>query len=158
MSTKEAKKQPKKRMHPDLVRFIRDFVLYHVGRRGRQRTAEALGISRQTLWRYLEYDHDGSAVPSAVMRTVGGSIKGLEGEVIAGDARVLVWQQCGSGLGNSPPVGIVPDASLPGIVDWTQRLAEAYPVPSDRSPRPNPDALYRSRLRASMPEPSRQLE
>ena len=378
-------------MHPELVRYIRDFVLYHVRRRGRQRTAEAFGISRQTLWRYLEYGHDGSTVPSAVMRTVGGSIKGLEeawlslirerplpeldvselplsddlehtlllvcatplasaeelslfgripastmrdrlgrltkrglidsishrlsalgprpqrryfptkegivaggatdesqlhylqtypvsrqwfrllserldavavlyhvaslvaeadplakpmrvdhyrqgpcdalltlsdgrsigllrqgptlptsnlrfllrslfrldykdrpqvtlvltpsdqatrrairslgdpsrhhrmfvateGEVIAGDVEALVWQQCGSGLGNSPPVGISPDVPLSIVVAWTQRLAETYPVPSGDPPRPDPDALYRSRLRASMPEPSRQLE
>ena len=378
-------------MHPDLVRYIRDFVLYHVRWRGRQRTAEAFGVSRQTLWRYLEYGHDGSTVPSAVMRSVGGSIKGLEeswlglrgerplpeldvselplsdgledtlllvcatplasaeelshigripvstirdrlgrlteqglirsishrlsalgprpqrryfptkegivaggatdeslshflrtypvsrqwfrllaerldavavlyhvaglvaeadplakplrvdhyrqgpcdalltlsdgrsigllrqgptlptsnlrfrlrslfrldykdrpqvtlvltpsdqstrrairslgdpsrhhrmfvateGEVIAGDVEALVWQQCGSGLGNNPGVRISPDVPLSIIVDWTQRLAETYPVPSDQPPRPNPDALYRSRLRASMPEPSKQLE
>ena len=54
----ETTTQPRKtRMNPELASIIRDFVRHHAQRRGRQRTAEAFGVSRQTLWRYLEYGH-----------------------------------------------------------------------------------------------------
>ena len=92
----ETRIRPKKtRMDPELVSIIRDFVWHYVRRRGRQRTAEAFGVSRQTLWRYLEYGLEGSSLPSVVMRSVGGSIKGLEG----------AWREL---IGDLPPPEVDP--------------------------------------------------
>ena len=63
---------------PDLERAIRDYVRYYVLRHGRRKTAEVLGVSRHTLWRFLERGHMGHAVPSAVLNSVGGNIATLE--------------------------------------------------------------------------------
>ncbi len=45
-----------------------------------------------------------------------------EGELLAGDHTGAVWQQCGSGLGEDPPVRIDTDASLAGMLSWAERL------------------------------------
>ena len=37
-----------------------------------------------------------------------------EGELLAGDHTGVVWQQCGYGLGQYPPVEISPETSLAG--------------------------------------------
>ena len=79
-----------------------------------------------------------------------------EGELLAGDHTGVVWQQCGSGLGEDPPVRIDPDASLAGILAWMERLLESHSLRRD-NPKPDPDALYPSGVRAAMPEPSQQL-
>ena len=77
-----------------------------------------------------------------------------EGELLAGDHKGVVWQQCGSGLGDDPPVRISPDASLPGILAWAERLlGSSYSFLRD-SPKPNPGTLYPSGIQAAMPEPS----
>ncbi len=73
---------------------------------------------------------------------------------MAGDHKGVVWQQCGSGLGDDPPVRISPDASLPGILAWAERLlGSSYSFLRD-SPKPNPGTLYPSGVQAAMPEPS----
>ena len=81
-----------------------------------------------------------------------------EGELLAGDPHGgVVWQQCGNGLGDDPPVRVSPDVSLTNILAWAERLLEAsYSFLRD-SPKPNPTTLYASRVQASMPEPSPQL-
>ena len=82
---------------------------------------------------------------------------GTEGELLAGDHRGVVWQQCGTGLGDDPPVLVSPDASLAGILAWMDRLLDSsYSFLRD-SPKPNPGTLYPSGVQASMPEPSQQL-
>ena len=59
----------------DAIRgYVRTYVLWH----GRQQAAETLGISRHTLWRFLERSHVGRAVPCAVIDTVGGSAQAIE--------------------------------------------------------------------------------
>ena len=63
---------------PDLQRAIRDYVRAYERRHGRGKTAEDLGVSRHTLWRFLERGHVGRAVPSAVLNAVGGNIAALE--------------------------------------------------------------------------------
>ena len=63
---------------PDLKRAIRDYVRAYERRHGRRKTAEDLGVSRHTLWRFLERGHVGRAVPSAVLNAVGGSVTALE--------------------------------------------------------------------------------
>ena len=80
-----------------------------------------------------------------------------EGELLAGDHTGLVWQQCGSGLGEDPPVEVSPDASLAGILTWAEGLLESsYPFLRD-NPRPDPDTLYPSDVQAAMSEPAQQL-
>ena len=44
---------------------------------GQQRTAERFGVSRQTLWRFLERDQDGRRLPRAVLGSVGDSVGAL---------------------------------------------------------------------------------
>ena len=57
---------------------IRDYVRAHEQLHGRRKTAEDLGVSRHTLWRFLEQGHVGRAVPSAVLNSVGGSARAIE--------------------------------------------------------------------------------
>ena len=45
---------------------------------GRRKAAEVLGVSRHTLWRFLERGHLGHAVPSAVLNKVGGNVQTIE--------------------------------------------------------------------------------
>ena len=78
-----------------------------------------------------------------------------EGEFLAGDHEGVVWQQCGSGLGEA--VRIDADASLGGILTLVERLLDSsYSFLRDR-PKPKPSDLYPSGVQASMPEPSQQL-
>ena len=80
-----------------------------------------------------------------------------EGELLAGDHKGVVWQQCGSGLGDDPPVRVSPDSSLPGILAWMDRLLDSsYSFLRDNS-KPNPGALYPSGVQAAMPESTQQL-
>lgn len=57
---------------------IRDYVRAHQQRHGQKQTAEAMGVSRHTLWRYLERGHAGCAVPAAVLNSVGKSAREIE--------------------------------------------------------------------------------
>ena len=80
-----------------------------------------------------------------------------EGELLAGDHNGDVWQQCGNGLGDDPPVQVSPDVSLTGILTWTERLLDSsYSFLRD-NPKPNLGTLYPSGVQASMPKPSQQL-
>ena len=80
-----------------------------------------------------------------------------EGELLAGDHNGVVWQQCGAGLGDDPPVRVSPDASLTGILAWAERLLDSSYSFLRYNPKPNPGALYPSGVQAAMPEPSQQL-
>ena len=80
-----------------------------------------------------------------------------EGELLARDHNGVVWQQCGSGLGDDPPVQVSPDVSLTDIPAWMERLLDSpYSFLRD-NPKPNSGALYPSGVQASMPEPTDQL-
>ena len=80
-----------------------------------------------------------------------------EGKLLAGDHRGEVWQQCGNGLNDDPPVQIFHDVSLTDILAWVDRLLDpSYSVLRD-SPEPNPSSLYPSGVQAAMPKPSQQL-
>ena len=75
----------------ELVVAIRDYVRAYERLHGRRKTAEDLGVSRHTLWRFLEQGHAGRAVPSAVLNSVGrsvGAIKAATLEIII-DLEVL---------------------------------------------------------------------
>ena len=84
-----------------------------------------------------------------------------EGELLAGDYRGVVWQQCGNGTEHDLPVEVAPGVSLNAIIAWTDRLAEGYAnvrkqhnPGKERVPRPDPETIYPDHLRAAMPEPS----
>ena len=63
---------------PHLERAVRDYVRAYASLHGRRKAAEVLGVSRHTLWRFLERGHTGRAVPSAVLSSVGGSVRAIE--------------------------------------------------------------------------------
>ena len=87
-----------------------------------------------------------------------------EGELLAGDHRGVVWQQCGKGTELDLPVQVAPGVSLNAIIAWTDRLAGRSAESSrqrnpgaERKPSPNPETLYPEHLRAAMPKPSELL-
>ena len=63
---------------PDLKRAVRGYVRAYAALHGRRKTAEDLGVSRHTLWRFLERGHMGRTVPSAVLNAVGGNRAALK--------------------------------------------------------------------------------
>ena len=90
--------------------------------------------------------------PSEHLRTFVAT----EGELLAGDHTGVVWQQCGSGLGEA--VRIDADTSLAGILALAECLLDSSYSFLGKSPKPNPSDLYPSGVQASMPEPTEQLE
>ena len=62
----------------DLEYAIRDYVHTYVRCRGRQKAVERFGVSRHTLWRFLDRGHMGRALPRAVLHTVGDSIEAID--------------------------------------------------------------------------------
>ena len=79
-----------------------------------------------------------------------------EEELLAGDHTGVVWQQCGSGVGEA--VRIDADASLAGILAWAERLLDSSYSFLRNRPKPKPSTLYPSGVQASMPEPTQQLK
>ena len=63
---------------PDLRRAVRGYVRAYASLHGRRKAAEDLGVSRHTLWRFLERGQRGRAVPSVVLSSVGGSVRAIE--------------------------------------------------------------------------------
>ena len=61
----------------DLDDAIRDYVHTYVRWRGRQKAMERFGVSRHTLWRFLDRGHMGRALPRAVLDGVGGSVEAI---------------------------------------------------------------------------------
>ncbi len=55
----------------DLNYAIRDYVRTYVRWHGRRKTMETFGVSRYTLWRFLDRGHMGRALPRAVIETIG---------------------------------------------------------------------------------------
>ena len=68
----------KKPVSPELAGGIRAYVRTYVLCFGRDRTARAFGVSRQTLWRFLNRGHLGRAIPCAVMEGAGRSVKSVD--------------------------------------------------------------------------------
>ena len=56
---------------PALIDAIGEYLHAHVACHGHVRTAEAFGVSRHTLWRFLERGQPGRALPRAVMSKAG---------------------------------------------------------------------------------------
>ena len=57
---------------------ISDYVHTYVRWRGRRKAIERFGVSRHTLWRFLDRGHTGRALPRAVLDTVGDSIEAID--------------------------------------------------------------------------------
>ncbi|MCY3507184.1 MAG: replication-relaxation family protein [Chloroflexi bacterium] len=64
-------------MERELYYAIGDYLLAHIERHGHARTAAAFGVSRHTLWRFLERGQPGRALPRAVMAWVGDTPRKL---------------------------------------------------------------------------------
>ena len=82
-----------------------------------------------------------------------------EPNLLAGGHESAVWQRCGTGINNLLPVEIDPGISLATIVTGMENKLEAselYQRATGHTP-PNPDGLYSTFRRASMPEPSEQV-
>ena len=71
-------KHPATENREALDEAIREYVRVHQHRHGQGKTAESLGVSRHTLWRYLEHGHAGRAVPAAVLNKVGQNVRDIE--------------------------------------------------------------------------------
>ncbi len=76
-------------MEPRLADAIGDYLLAHIERHGHARTAEAFGVSRHTLWRFLERGQPGHALPRAVMARAGDTPRKLAAatRALSGEAR-----------------------------------------------------------------------
>ena len=133
-------------------------VLSSANLRYRLRTLENLR-SRQRPTATLVITHSDQATRRA-FRTLGdpgehrSAFVATEGELLAGDAHAQVWQQCGGGHRSFLPETISPDVSLDAIMGWLGRR-ERHNT-GDR-PRPDPEEMYPSRMRALMPQPSEQV-
>ena len=136
--------------------------------RYRLRTLENLSHGQRPM-ATLALAHSDQANRRAV-RTLGGpthhrrTFVATEGELLAGDQRGVVWQQCGNGTELDLPVEVAPGVSLNAIMAWIDRVAGSSAesnrqrkLGSERKPRPNPETLYPGHLRAAMPEPSEML-
>ena len=136
--------------------------------RYRLRTLENLPHGQRPM-ATLALAHSDQANRRAV-RTLGdathhrATFVATEGELLAGDHRGVVWQQCGNGTELDLPVEVAPGVSLNAIMAWTDRLAGNSADSSrqrnpgaERPPRPDPETLYPDHLRAAMPEPSELL-
>ena len=85
-------------MEPELSDAIGDYLLAHVERHGHGRTAEAFGVSRHTLWRFLERGEPGRALPRAVMSKVGNTP-----EVLVAGTRALTGEPRTASPQRPPP-------------------------------------------------------
>ena len=133
--------------------------------RYRLRTLENLPHGQRPM-ATLVLAHSDQANRRAV-RTLGDAMQhsrtfvATEGELLAGDHRGVVWQQCGNGTELDLPVQVAPGVSLNAIIAWTDRVAGRSAEFSrqrnpgaKRKPRPDPETIYPEHLRAAMPEPS----
>ena len=65
-------------MEPRLADAIGDYLRAHIERHGRKATAGAFGVSRHTLWRFLERGQAGRALPQAVLDRVGPDLDAVD--------------------------------------------------------------------------------
>ena len=56
------------------IYLIRCYLKEHAWRHGQGRTAERFGVSRQTLWRFVDREQASRRLPRAVLDSVGGSV------------------------------------------------------------------------------------
>ncbi len=62
------------RQDTELIDAVREYLRFHARRHGQQLTAEQVGMSRSTLWRFLWKDHVSPRLVAAVTAEVGDSV------------------------------------------------------------------------------------
>ena len=128
--------------------------------RYRLRSLERLDDERPTVTLLLTYADQATR---RAVRALGDprhhrtTFVATEGELLAGGAAAVVWQQGGIGVADHPPPVIAPDAALTDIVAWAEHLLAGAPGSGRPMPTPDPDALYPADVRATRPDPARQL-
>ena len=65
-------------MEPRLADAIGDYLRAHIERHGRKATAAAFGVSRHTLWRFIERGLTGRTLPRAVLERVGPDLDAID--------------------------------------------------------------------------------
>ena len=88
----------------DLDRAIRDYVHTYVRWRGRWKAMESFGVSRHTLWRFLDRGHVGRALPRAVLDSVGDSIEAIDAATWAIVASERITANANRSAGNRSPL------------------------------------------------------
>ena len=89
----------------DLDYAIRYYVHTYARWRGRQKTMERFGVSRHTLWRFLDRGHMGRALPKAVLDTVGDSIEAIDAATWAIEASEGITANANRSARNRRPAG-----------------------------------------------------
>ena len=89
----------------DLEYAIRDYVHTYVRWRGRRKAVERFGVSRHTLWRFLDRGHMGRALPRAVLDTVGDSIEAIDAATWAIGASERITASFNRFVSPNPPKG-----------------------------------------------------
>ena len=89
----------------DLDHAIRHYMHTYARWRGRQKTMETFGVSRHTLWRFLERGHMGRALPRAVLDSVGDSIEAIDAATWAIVASERITASFNRSAGNRRPAG-----------------------------------------------------
>ena len=84
---------------------IRDYVRTYVSVRGRQKAMERFGVSRHTLWRFLDHEHLGRALPKAVLDSVGDTIEAIDAATWAIDASERIIANFNRSARNRRPLG-----------------------------------------------------
>ena len=108
--------RPRTAIDPDLFIAIWDYVHTHALRYGQRRTAQDLGVSRHTLWRFLSRFQMGRAIPRAVLNSVGATAEVLE------VARLLIDDDKSRRTSNEPSL------HLPEALEDTLQLLCATPL------------------------------
>ena len=91
--------------NPDLNEAIRDYVRTYARRHGRRKTTENFGVSRHTLWRFLDRGHMGRALPKAVMNRVGESVEEVDAATWAVEAAERIIANFNRSARNKRPAG-----------------------------------------------------
>ena len=68
--------------------YVRTYATWH----GRPKAAEALGVSRHTLWRFLNRGHSGRAIPRTVLKRVGHTVRDIEAAREGLIAEARLWE------------------------------------------------------------------
>lgn len=76
-------------MEPELIEAVGHYLHAHTERHGHARTATTFGVSRHTLWRFLDRGQAGRTLPRAVIAQVGDTPEALAAatRALTGEAR-----------------------------------------------------------------------
>ena len=89
----------------DLDCAIRDYVHTYAFWRGRRKAMERFGVSRHTLWRFLDRGNLGRALPRAVLDSVGDSIEAIDAATWAIGASARITASFERAARNRRPAG-----------------------------------------------------